>query len=306
MARLSAQIGIFLRGCAMGAADLVPGVSGGTIALITGIYERLINAIASIDAAALKMLFKGDIKQAWQHVDASFLLALAVGILTTIGLLAHLIENLVESQPVLLWAFFSGLILASALLLMRMLCKPSLVLFICLFLGFLLAFGLAQIRAAELPVIGFFIFLGGFIAISAMMLPGISGSFLLLMLGLYQPTLEAVTQRDLLYIVIFAAGAASGFMVFSRIIRYLLAHFKNLMLYFLTGLLLGSLSATWPWKAEISGRLVEVNVMPSTYSALGLEAQILPALFCLVAGFILVSAIAYLGARTEKNDHARY
>lgn len=304
MGRFSVYIGIFLRGCAMGAADLVPGVSGGTIALITGIYERLINAIASIDMSASNMALKGDIKGAWKHIDGSFLLALALGILTTIALLAHLIEHLVESQPVLLWAFFCGLILASIMLLIRMLPKPDVVLCICIALGALLAFWLAQIRAAELPVTWIFIFFGGFIAISAMMLPGISGSFLLLMLGLYQPTLQAITELNLVYVAIFAAGVATGFIVFSRVIRYLLAHFKSRMLYFLTGLLIGSLSATWPWKIGLLDQLATVNVMPSTYASLGLDAQFWTALIYLVAGFILVSVIAYAGARTKPTDHA--
>lgn len=124
------------------------------------------------------------------------------------------------------------------------------------------------------------------------------------MLGLYQPTLQAITELNLVYVAIFAAGVATGFIVFSRVIRYLLAHFKSRMLYFLTGLLIGSLSATWPWKIGLLDQLATVNVMPSTYASLGLDAQFWTALIYLVAGFILVSVIAYAGARTKPTDHA--
>ena len=283
----------------MGAADVVPGVSGGTLALITGIYERLINAIASIDTKAVKLLLKADIKSAWKHIDGTFLLVLAGGILSAIFALAHLIEHLVESQPILVWSFFCGLILASILLLLRMVwpLQPSAILFI--LVGAALAFVLGQIRGADFPVSAIFIFLGGFIAISAMMLPGISGSFLLLMLGLYQPTLQAVTELNLSYIAIFGCGAAVGFLLFSRIIRFLLNRFHDRTLLFLTGLLMGSLYTIWPWKQPFDHLGVAQSVMPSTYAAQGLDAELGMALICSVLGFILVSVISIAGAQKD-------
>lgn len=185
-ALLKSWLGIFLRGCAMGAADLVPGVSGGTLALITGIYERLIGAIASIDITAMRIFFRGDIKGAWRHIDGNFLLVLACGILTSIFTFAHLIEHLVQTQPVLVWSFFSGLILASIIYLLRIVWPDSLSALGFVLVGALLALSLSQLRAAELPITTLFVFVGGFIAISAMLLPGVSGSFLLLMLGLWK------------------------------------------------------------------------------------------------------------------------
>jgi putative membrane protein len=291
-------LGIFLRGCIMGAADLVPGVSGGTLALITGIYERLIGAIASIDITALRIFFKGDIKGAWLHIDGNFLLVLACGILTSIFTLAHLIEYLVQTQPVLVWSFFSGLIIASILYLLRIVRPGSLSAFGFLLVGALWALSLSQLRTAELPITTLFIFFGGFIAISAMLLPGISGSFLLLMLGLYQPTLEAVTSFNMVYISVFGLGAATGFVVFSRIIRYLLRHFYERTLLFLTGLLIGSLYTTWPWKSFVESG-VAPNIWPSTYAQSGASSQIGLALICLLLGFILVVAISAAGFKKD-------
>ncbi len=308
MALLKSWLGIFLRGCAMGAADLVPGISGGTLALITGIYERLINAIANIDISALRIVLKGDIKAAWRHIDGSFLLALACGILTSIFVLAHLIEHLVQTQPVLVWSFFSGLVLASIIYLLRIVWPGSLgtlglggsglsaLGFI--IVGAVLALSLSQLRLAELPLTTVFIFVGGFIAISAMLLPGVSGSFLLLMLGLYQPTLAAVTSLDFAYIAIFGLGAASGFVVFSRIIRYLLRYFHEPTLLFITGLLIGSLYTTWPWKSALEGAAAS-NLSPSAYIQTGSDAQVGPALICLLLGFILVVAIAAAGSKKD-------
>jgi putative membrane protein len=297
-------IGIFLRGCAMGAADLVPGVSGGTIAFISGIYERLIEAIANLDIAAIRLVFKGDIKGAWWHFDGNFLLALAVGILTAIFSLAHLIEYLVENQPILVWSFFSGLILASIIFMLRRAWPSSVAAISFVVVGAGLAFALAQFRGAGIPVTPLFIFMGGFIAISAMLLPGVSGSFLLLMLGLYQSTLAAVTDFDLAYIAVFGLGAASGFVVFSRVIRTLLHRFHDQTILFLTGLLVGSLYTTWPWKLMRSDGLPE-NVWPSEIVNLGGNTQLVPALLCLAIGFALVLAVTFAGMKAgDKKDAA--
>ena len=244
-------LGIYVRGLCMCTADLVPGVSGGTLALITGIYERLIAAIASIDLAAIRLLLRGRIGEAWRHVDGTFLAVLLAGILSAIFALAHLIDYLLMNQAVLIWAFFTGLVFASALSLLAMVRPRSVGGWLALLIGVALALLLGQLREAPLPAEGLVLVLGGFIAISAMMLPGISGSFLLLMLGLYQPTLQAVKSLDVGYLLLFMLGAAAGFAVFSRLIRYLLKHYHNHTLLFLIGLLLGSLQATWPWKADM-------------------------------------------------------
>lgn len=291
-----AVLGILLRGAAMGAADLVPGVSGGTIALITGIYERLIEAIANIDIKALKMVLKCDIRGAWRHVDATFLLILATGILASIFGLANLIEHLVETQPVLVWSFFSGLLLASLVLLLRMVLPRSPACFGFVIGGCLLALLFALLRSAALPAEGVFLILGGFIAISAMMLPGISGSFLLLVLGLYQPTLAAVTDLNLGYLSLFAIGAGLGFLFFSRLIRYLLHHFHDRTLLFLTGLLAGSLYTTWPWKNELNG--LARNVSPASFDT----PQIALAAVAFACGLGLVLLLHAVGERMRASQ----
>lgn len=290
--------GVFLRGTAMGAADLVPGVSGGTIAFISGIYERLIEAIANLDIAAIRLVFKGNVKGAWQHIDGTFLSVLATGILTSIFALAHLIEHLVENQPILVWSFFSGLILASIIFMLRRVWPNSFVAILYVVIGAILAFAIAQVRGAGLPVVTPFIFLGGFIAISAMLLPGVSGSFLLLMLGLYQPTLSAVTDFDLLYIAIFGLGAASGFIVFSRVIRALLHSCHDQTILFLTGLLIGSLYTTWPWKLLDDAGL-PTNALPSEIASMGGNVQLAGAVLSLLIGFVLVYAVTHFGIRAE-------
>lgn len=295
---LASWLAIFLRGSAMGAADLVPGVSGGTIAFISGIYERLITAIASLDLQAVRLLLKGDIKAAWQHVDGTFLAVLGLGILTAIFALAHLIEGLVENQPVLIWSFFSGLIIASVLFLLRRVWPGSLGALAFVLIGALFAYGLGKLHMASMPVTPLFIFCGGFIAISAMMLPGVSGSFLLLIMGLYQPTLEAVTSLNFAYLAIFALGAGSGFMVFSRVIRWLLSRYHDQTLLFLTGLLVGSLYSMWPWKG-IDAEGLPTNLWPGEVVAMGGDAQLGFALLCLLAGFVLVVAITFAGSKND-------
>ena len=296
-------IGIFLRGTAMGAADLVPGVSGGTIAFISGIYERLIEAIANIDAAAVRLLFKADFKGAWRHFDGTFLAVLATGILTSIFALAHLIEHFVENQPILVWSFFSGLILASIVFMLRRVWPDSMAALGFVVVGAGLALALSLFRGAGLPVTSVFIFVGGFIAISAMLLPGVSGSFLLLMLGLYQPTLAAVTDFNLVYILLFGAGAASGFIVFSRIIRALLHRFHDQTVLFLTGLLIGSLYTTWPWKI-LNAEGFPANIWPIEIISMGGNAQIGGAIFCLLVGFVLVLAVTIAGAKAGNGEDA--
>lgn len=287
----------------MGAADVVPGVSGGTIAFISGIYERLIEAIASIDISAIGLVFRGDIKGAWQHIDGTFLLVLATGILSAIFVLAHLIEHLVETQPILVWSFFSGLILASIVFMLRRVWPRSLTALVFILVGALLALAIAQFRGAGLPITPIVIFVGGFIAISAMLLPGVSGSFLLLMMGLYETTLAAVTDFNLIYIAIFGAGAASGFIVFSRIIRALLHRFHDQTILFLTGLLIGSLYTTWPWKLMGSDGL-PINSWPGGIANLGGNAQVGLALVCLIVGFALVLAVTFAGNKTESKEDA--
>jgi putative membrane protein len=245
-------MGIFFRGVAMGAADIVPGVSGGTIAFISGIYPRLLSAIKSVDVSMFKMLLSGDIRRAWQYVDGAFLLPLLLGIACSLLSLARVFSWLLQNYPEPLWGFFFGLILASALVLLKQVPvwrKRELV-------ALVLGVGIALFIALA-PRAGFVegytgVFLAGFIAICAMILPGISGSFILVLLGMYATVLTALKTFDLTFLTVLILGAGCGLMVFSRILHWLLSHFKSLTIAVLTGFLFGSLATIWPWKYVLS------------------------------------------------------
>lgn len=304
--QIRSAVGVFLRGFAMGCADLVPGVSGGTIALITHIYERVIGAITSIDIHALRLFFQGRMREFWQHIDGSFLLLLFIGILTAIFTLANSIAWLLDNQPLLIWSFFSGLILASAVFLLSQLevnkALPQLGFTV---LGMLVVISLGYLRAELAAPSLLIVFGAGFIAISAMLLPGISGSFILLMLGLYEPTLEAVRGLNLFYLASFAAGAICGFLVFSRIIEWTLKRYHHQTLMFLVGLLLGSLNATWPWKLAPETAQVSRNLMPSDYAELFGSSELGKVLLVFLAAILLVWVIEFLGRGRSHSSDAR-
>lgn len=261
-------LGIFLRGVMMGAADIVPGVSGGTIAFITGIYDRLLAAIRAFDLSLIGMVLRGRMGEAWRHVDGNFLLALALGIGTSILSLARLISWLLEHHPVPLWALFFGLILASAVVLLGQVGRwtPGRIASLLLGVG-------AALTVALSPAVGLGgglagVFLAGFLAICAMILPGISGSFILVLLGMYAPVLAAIRSLDLTFMAVFAVGAACGLMTFSRLLYWLLQRFHAGTMALLTGFLFGSLAVVWPWKRALDwvvgahGELKPVQQLP--------------------------------------------
>jgi putative membrane protein len=260
--------GIFLRGALMGAADIVPGVSGGTMAFITGIYARLIDAITAFDFHLLPLLLRREWRAIWQRVDGAFLLALVAGIATSVFTLANLISWLLTSQPLLLWSFFFGLILASALVLLRHIAAwtPAAVLGCCG--GALAAAFIGLSPAFPFPEDGpLSFFLAGFVAICAMILPGVSGSFLLVLLGMYARLLAAIDALLVLPLLSFAAGAVCGLLAFSRLLRYLLAQHHGATLATLTGFLVGSLPVVWPWKLNAPATVPARPVWPSQYAA---------------------------------------
>jgi putative membrane protein len=289
---------IFLRGLLMGAADIVPGVSGGTIAFITGIYDRLLGSLRAFDIACVKLLFAGDIKGAWNHVDGTFLMALLLGIATSILTLARFLSWLLEYHPVPLWAFFFGLIFASALVLLRQVGNWSLRRVLSLFAGIAIAvaIGLSPVTGLEatLPTI----FLSGFLAICAMILPGISGSFILVLLGMYGVVLSALKSLDITFIAVFAVGAAAGLMCFSRFLHWLLHRFHEATMALLTGFLFGSLTIVWPWKHVLHwvegshGQLKpaqQIPVSPAEFLTVsGNDPQVLLCVLLMSAGFIAV------------------
>lgn len=279
--------GIFLRGCAMGAADIVPGVSGGTIALITGIYLRLLNALGVLPAASVSLLRERQWRVFWRRIDGGFLLLLGLGILTSIFLLANLITWLLLAHAVLLWSFFTGLILAAIVFLARQVSPWSPMTVALLVAGVLIAWSITRLTPVEPELSAWILFGGGALAISAMILPGISGSFILLLLGLYAPVLQAVRDLEVSTLLIFAAGCLTGLLGFARVVAAALKHFPAQTLALLTGFMIGALPAVWPWQQAVNGD----NLTPFGYAQLTGEPHLLPWALLLVligSGVVLV------------------
>ncbi len=243
------------RGIAMGAADVIPGVSGGTIAFITGIYEELINSIKSVNKEFFQKLFRSGIVSAWKHINGNFLVAVLSGVMLSIFSLAQLITWLLLVYPKLVWAFFFGLIIASALHVGRKITSWNLTTIGSLVAGTLIAAYITIAAPAVTPEAWWFIFISGDIAITAMILPGISGSFILLLLGKYEFILNAVKDFQLDVIFIFAAGCIIGIISFSNIISWLFRKIPDATMALLTGFMLGSLNKLWPWKEVLSYRI---------------------------------------------------
>ena len=242
------SLGVYLRGLMMGAADIVPGVSGGTVAFITGIYDTLLASIRAFDLEFVARLWRLQFRSAWEHVNGRFLLALLAGIATSIFSLARLISWLLDNYPVPLWAFFFGLILASAVVLLREVESWNGARVLVLLAGVAAAGAIALSPPASLQLGMAGVFLAGFLAICAMILPGISGSFILVLLGMYGTVLAAVKSLEVVFILVFALGAGVGLLCFSRLLHWLLQRYHQATMATLTGFLFGSLAVVWPWK----------------------------------------------------------
>jgi putative membrane protein len=283
--------GIFLRGMLMGAADVVPGVSGGTMAFITGIYDRLLGAISAVDLAWLRLLFRGRLRAAFEAVDGLFLLTLLAGIATSVATLAHLITWLLAQYPVLLWSFFFGLIAGSAVVLVRHVRGWTAPVATALLAGAAAAAAIALSPAVSLDGGMPGLFVAGFLAICAMILPGVSGSFILVLLGMYSTVLGAVSSFDVAALGVFAAGAASGLLLFARLLHWLLARYHQPCMALLTGFLAGSLLTVWPWKLP-RGSAADAPLWPAApwdYAAAnGTDAVVLPAALLMLLGLALV------------------
>lgn len=287
----------------MGGADVIPGVSGGTIALITGIYEELIDSIKSVDATALRLLLNFELQKLWQRINGAFLVTVFAGILFSIFSLAKLITYLLEYEPIILWSFFFGLILVSAFYVMPRQRKKAAYVF--LMLGIITAYSITTLSPANTPEAYWFIFISGAIAICAMILPGISGSFILLLLGKYEYILGSVKSFDILTILIFGLGCVVGLISFSKFIHWLLQHYKVSTLAMLAGFMLGSLNKIWPWKLDDSGRIWSaesnsdfINISPYTFTSLtGSPNQLYLAItFCLL-GIAIVIVLEWIGRK---------
>lgn len=291
---------LMLKGMGMGAADVVPGVSGGTIAFIVGIYDELINSIKSINLESLKLFFSGKWATFWKKINGNFLFFLLAGIGISVFSLAKLITWLLVNQPILVWSFFFGLVLASTWFVSKDIKEwKSWKTWVAFVIGAVVAFYITVATPAETPSNLLFIFLCGAIAICAMILPGISGSFILVLLGKYFFIMDAVKTLDVVVIAVFGAGASIGITSFSRILSYALAHFRNITLAVLTGFMLGSLNKVWPWKEVVETfvdshgevkPLIETNILPN--------AHVPEAVVLMVAGFFLVYFLEKLSAKT--------
>jgi putative membrane protein len=297
---------IGLKGMAMGAADVVPGVSGGTIAFISGIYEELLGSISNVNLSLFKTLKQDGFKAAWAQLNGNFLASLFLGIFVSIVSLAKAIKYLLENEPVLLWSFFFGLVLASIIYIAKQITKWNAVSFIVLILGAFLAYYITTLN----PLVSensspIFIFIAGAIAICAMILPGISGSFILVLLGAYKPVLNALNNKDFKTILIFMAGAVIGLLTFSRVLKWLFKHYKNVTLAALTGFIIGSLNKIWPWKETLTWRTnshgVEVpfnqqSVSPFSFDG---DAQLAMAIVLAVVGFAIILGMERLAVQKK-------
>lgn len=296
---------VSLKGMAMGAADVVPGVSGGTIAFISGIYEELLSSISSINFGLLQTLKKEGFKAVWRKVNGNFLLALLIGIFISVASLARIISWLLQHKPILVWSFFFGLVLASIIYVGKQISKWNTITVIVLLFGALLAYYITTLQ----PLISensspLFMFLAGALAICAMILPGISGAFILVLLGAYKPVLEAIHNRDFKIIAILAAGAIVGLLTFSKILKWLFSNFRNYTLAVLTGFIFGSLNKIWPWKRILETKLIEgktivleeESVLPFAFEG---EPQIVSAIVLAIIGFAVIIILEKLATKFD-------
>jgi len=303
---LKEYVVISLKGMAMGAADVVPGVSGGTIAFISGIYEELLNSISSFNFSLINVFKNEGFKSVWIRVNGNFLVSLFVGILISVLSLAKLIESMLENHPIVIWSFFFGLVLASIIYIGKQITKWTKGSVLCLILGAILAFYITtlnpMVSANSSP---WFLFLAGMIAICAMILPGISGSFILVLLGAYKPVLNALNTKDFVSIIIFLVGAILGLLSFSRILKWLFSTYKNYTLATLTGFIIGSLNKIWPWKETISWRTnskgIEVPFNTASVSPFSFEGdnQLLISIFLMLIGFGLIILLEKLAIKKD-------
>jgi putative membrane protein len=289
---------LILKGMGMGAADVVPGVSGGTIAFITEIYEELINSIKSINLNTISSLIKNGIRTFWKDLNGNFLIAVFGGIFISIFTLANILDNLLQNHPIMVWSFFFGLIIASAVFIAGKIPKWNTGHIISLILGIITAYFITEMTPAQTTEEYWFIFLSGALAICAMILPGISGSFILLLLGKYQFVLQAVNELNFTILGILVAGAAVGLIAFSNVLSWLLNKFHNITIAVLAGFMVGSLNKVWPWKETVSyftdshgvkQPLVQNNVTPAVYEQVtGNSSFLFQALIAAAAGIILI------------------
>lgn len=305
----------------MGAADVVPGVSGGTIAFISGIYQELIDSINNVNVSVLKTLKKDGLKAAWKQVNGSFLLALLTGIGISILTFSKIITHLLETQPILVWSFFFGLIIASIALIWKEITRWKLVDILFLLIGITVSYYITIARPVSSPDSYWYLFLSGFIAIIAMILPGISGAFILLLMGSYETVIgtintfrEGLTTANseilvsaLLKLGVFAFGCIIGLKSFSKVLHWMFEHHKNTTLTLLVGFMVGSLNKVWPWKEVLETRInshgetipyIDQSILPQNFVG---EPQITMAIILAISGFVLIFGMEKLASKLGRN-----
>ena len=311
---------IIFKGIAMGAADVAPGVSGGTIAFISGIYEELIESIDKINLGVFKVWKTYGFKTAWNSINGTFLVALFSGIAISILSLAKLIKWLLHNEPVLLWSFFFGLVLASILYIAKQIKNWSALVFVAIVLTSILSYYITLAEPFASPDSPYYLLFCGFIAIITMILPGVSGAFILLILGAYQTAIDTINNlRDGLFtgnmelfkeafinFSLLALGAIVGIKVFSKLLNWMFKHKKNLTLAILTGFMIGSLNKIWPWKEVLSTRvnsegnkvpLLEKSILPTNFDG---DSQLLTASVFIIIGFFTILLLERLGKDKNK------
>ena len=305
----------------MGAADVVPGVSGGTIAFISGIYQELIDSINNVNFSAFKNLRTNGIKATWAALNGNFLLSLLTGIAISVLSLSKLITHLLDTQPILVWSFFFGLVLASILLIWKEITEWKPVTIFALILGIVISYFITVAKPVESPDSLPYLFLSGFLAIIAMILPGVSGAFILLLMGSYQTVIGTINQlrealltlnfevlgEVLIKLMTFAFGALLGLKLFSKVLHWMFLHHKNRTLAVLIGFMIGSLNKIWPWKKILETRtnshgeivpFLEKSILPKNFAG---DPKILTAILFTVIGFLLIYGLEKLANKTRKN-----
>jgi putative membrane protein len=312
---------ISLKGIAMGAADVVPGVSGGTIAFISGIYQELIDSINKIDLKTILSVRKNGIKATWAALNGNFLLALISGIFISILTFSKVITFLLDNHPILVWSFFFGLVLASILLIWKQITHWKYYSLFALLLGTFVSYYITIAKPVASPDSLPYLFLSGFVAIIAMILPGVSGAFILLLMGSYQTVIGTINQfregiasfnmeilgQAMIKLMTFAVGAILGLKLFSKILHWMFAHHKNTTLAVLIGFMIGSLNKIWPWKQVLETRLnshgevvpfLEKSILPQHFEG---NPQIIGAIVMVLFGFILIVGLEKIAAKLGKN-----
>ena len=303
---------LFLKGMAMGIADLLPGISGGTIAIITGIYQKLITSISAINKQTLKKLLTLKIKDVYKQFNGNFLLILLSGIFTSVLIFSSLLEYLLKEQAILLWSFFLGLMMSATWILLakEKITKNNIIkVLLLLILGTSIAFLLTHLPPIQNSDTSsyFSLFLAGFIAISALLLPGISGSFLLLIMGKYHLIIQLINQAKILDLAalkslsIFMIGIVLGLLSFSKIINFLLKKYWETIIFILIGFIVGALPKLWPWQKIVSEKLYQ-SISPFTYEKIygAGSAQIILAIAFILLGFGIPFVIKKIEKLTKK------